>query len=148
MGQHLPVDKSVIRRRAHRRQIILPFRAAQRRAHQFAIRQFNPVAVNHRLETLHVVAANLVAKSTRPAVNLHHDLPRKQAHPVGGFFIKDLFHDIHFNEMIAGSQRANLIQPSLSARSLTLLRLRRAIRPFSSVCSRSICVAYPFFSAH
>ncbi len=49
-----------------------------------------------------------MAKPARTAVDLDDDLAEGTAHPLGGLFVENFIDHIHFDEMVACAQRAEL----------------------------------------
>ncbi len=113
MGQQLAVTEGEVSRALHRRQVVLPLWAAQRGANQLAVGQLDVVLVHDALEAGHVVSAHLVAEAARAAVNLGHDLARKEAHAPGSRLVEDLIHYIDLDEVVARAQRAQLVAGAL-----------------------------------
>lgn len=65
----------------------------------------------------HVVGADLVSESTRTRVDEHGDLPFEQAENGRSTLVEDRVHHLHFEEVIAAAERAELV-PSGSMRAL------------------------------
>ena len=68
----------------------------------------DPVLRGRTAQDFQVVVAHLVAKPARAAMNHHRDLALEQSHHLGCRLVKDLVHDLYFEEMIAAPERAEL----------------------------------------
>ncbi len=103
MRQYLSIAKGVVCCTCHRRFVSFTLRGIQRRADQFTVRQFDPVALHGALKFTDIIRADLVSKPTRAAVDLDGEQPLCQPHSVRGCLMKDLFNDIDLDEVIACS---------------------------------------------
>ncbi len=123
MGQQLAIAEGKVGRALHGRQVVLPLRAAEGSADQFAVGQDDVVLVDDLLKAGHVVGADLMAKAARAAVNLGHDLAGEEAHRRRGRLVEDLIDDIDFDEVVARAQRAQLVARPLIGPGADLVRV-------------------------
>lgn len=124
VGQDLAVAEGEVRRTGHRLQVILPLRAIDGRAHQLLVGQLDAVFMDHPLEALEVIGADLVAEAAGAAMDLDGDLPLEEPHPLRAHRIEDLIHHIHLDEVVPGAQGAQLILPPLLGFRGRLVRIR------------------------
>ena len=64
-------------------------------------------------EHLQGVVAHLVAQAPRAGMDHHADAVLLQAHGAGGRLVEHFLDHLHFEEMVAGAERAALIAAAL-----------------------------------
>ena len=114
MRDHLPVGEGGVGGAVRRREVVLALRRPERRAGQLLILHRNAVPPHGFLEHLEKIAGYLVAETAGPAVDHHHDLivagdpERRRCHGVKDPVVGG---DLHLQVMVAGPQRAELMDP-------------------------------------
>ena len=109
----LPVREGVIRRAAHGAEIRLSLSAGDRRAGELPVRDGDVVFFRRLLGDLQIIVADLVPESPRPAVDQDDDAVGFQPEHARGIGMENLVDASDFKEMIARSQRAQLVGPAL-----------------------------------
>ena len=114
VGDALAVGPGKISRGAHGSQICLPFGRSGRNAGKLAVRQVELVTAHGRVHVSQIVGTHLVSESARSGVDQHHNLVLVKAETLGNLRLKDALHVLHFQEVVAGTERAHLRQPALA----------------------------------
>src|SRR4029453_7675185 len=99
MREQLPFGPPVVSGGRHCAEIRPPFRRGDRNACELPVRDRYGVARHRRLHDPHVVGANLVAESARPAVDHHAHLIRVKAHGCNGRLVVYLIDRLHFEKV-------------------------------------------------
>ena len=137
--QQLAIGEREVRGTRHGMEVCLALLRVEWRANQFAVRQCNPVILYGFLESAHVVFADLVAKTSGAAVNLHGNIAGENTEPGSNRLIVDFNNFVYFDEVVPGSQRPELVPPTLagtignkrSIRSGIAAELLRVIQVFT-----------------
>ena len=122
VGEDLPVGERAVDARTHRAEIAASQLRIDRRASELAVRQGQSAGSCIQRHLLEKLRADLMAESTRAAVDADHHLPWFQVEGVRGAAIEDLLHLLHLEIVIARTQRAHFV--ALAAFGL-LRNLRR-----------------------
>ncbi len=109
----LAVGPGIVGGARHGGQVLPPLGRVQRRAHQLPVGQGDAVLGRGLLHQPHIVAAHLVAKATRPAVDPDGDAPRHQAKGAGYPRVVHLDDLIHLEKVVARPEGAELVAPAL-----------------------------------
>ena len=112
--QQLAIGEREVRGTRHGMEVCLALLRVEWRANQFAVRQCNPVILYGFLESAHVVFADLVAKTSGAAVNLHGNIAGENTEPGSNRLIVDFNNFVYFDEVVPGSQRPELVPPTLA----------------------------------
>ena len=110
VSQELAVAPGIVGRRAHRAQVRLPLRAPHRGTGELPVGQLESVPLRGVLEGREVVVAHLVAQPARAGVDQDGDLPFVKTHDFGRGRVEDAVDDLDFEEMVAGAERAALVE--------------------------------------
>ena len=108
MRDDLTVGERAVDARAHGAEIALPELGRDRRAGEFEIGQAD--ALRRRLDDhlAQKLGADLVPETARAAMDAHDHIAALQSEDCGDGIVEDLRHLLHFEVMVARSERAHL----------------------------------------
>src|SRR6202007_884664 len=109
MGDQLAVAPREVRGCRHSAKIGLALRRGERRAGRLAIGERDPIWRHDLVHEPHVFGAGLMAEPPRAGVDEDRNLVLEQPEGRGASAIKDLSDALNLEEMIAGSERTELI---------------------------------------
>src|SRR5579859_2868937 len=114
VGDHLPVRPGEVRTGGHRREIPLPLLRTDRGAGELPVDQMGPgpdqVLVHHP----DVIGRDLVAQSSRPAMEHDRDRSLGEAEGVGEGRVEQLVHALDLEKVVARPERSELFEPALA----------------------------------
>ena len=105
---HLAVREGEVRRGGHRREVALPFLGANRGAAKLPVGQVDAVFRGGAEHPLKEIVADLVAKPPRAGVDHEGHLAHRQTECSRGFFVEDLVHPVHLEEVVARAESPEL----------------------------------------
>ncbi len=109
VGDQLPVGKGEIGRRRHGPQVLLRLRRGERGAAELPVRQFDAVLGRGLEHHLDVVVAHLVAQTPGTGMDDGRHLILEEPQGRGQLLIENLQDVAHFDEVVAGAERAQLV---------------------------------------